>query len=56
MYTGDIKALKFGPACIQPKGLAAGLSGQSEDCLTLNILTPEGVAGTSTRLPVMVWL
>ncbi|KAL1413334.1 hypothetical protein Q8F55_001093 [Vanrija albida] len=57
VYTADsLSALAFGPACIQPASLAAGLSGQSEDCLSLNILTPSAVAGTSARLPVLVWL
>jgi carboxylesterase type B len=36
--------------------LADGATGQSEDCLNLNILTPEGVTGTNSNLPVMVWL
>lgn len=28
----------------------------SEDCLTLNIMSPDGVAGTNASLPVMVWI
>ena len=41
---------------MQTLPIADGATGQSEDCLSLNILTPEGVAGTNAKLPVMVWM
>ena len=45
----------FGPVCPQPPVTWAGhdLDRQSEDCLTLNVWTPNQAA--SARLPVMVW-
>ena len=49
----------FGKACMQAPGaaLAAGagdIGPMSEDCLTLNIWTPD--TSTSARRPVMVWI
>jgi para-nitrobenzyl esterase len=58
-WQGVRKANTFGPACPQPPrrttrndGLGAGVSQQSEDCLTLNVWSPAG----SARAPVMVWI
>ena len=52
-------ALEFGPKSFQvayPAGIQeamAELVGQGEDCLTLNIWTPDVQGG---RRPVMVWI
>jgi para-nitrobenzyl esterase len=58
-WQGVRKANAFGPACPQPPrrttrndGLGAGVSEQSEDCLTLNVWSPSG----GGRAPVMVWI
>ena len=48
-------ASKFGQACIQPaiKGMNEELVPGSEDCLKLNVYTPNPA---SKNLPVMVWI
>lgn len=56
-WTGVRDAAQFGAACIQPTPLvqsiySADLGRTSEDCLTLNVWTPD-VAG---KAPVMVWI
>jgi carboxylesterase type B len=33
-----------------------GANGRSEDCLYLDIVSPNNVAGTDAKLPVMVWI
>jgi para-nitrobenzyl esterase len=55
-YTGNINARSFGKACMQNIPLMDGGVGQSEDCLTLNVVTPSGAAGSGKKLPVMVWM
>jgi para-nitrobenzyl esterase len=58
-WTGVRPATAFGAACPQPPrrttrndGLGAGVSEQSEDCLTLNVWSPS----SGGRAPVMVWI
>ncbi len=54
---GDTRpAREFGPICPQnyKPSLFAPRLPQSEDCLTLNVWTPEGQTGA--KLPVMVWI
>lgn len=48
-------ASKFGQACVQPaiKGMNEELVPGSEDCLKLNVFTPDP---SSKDLPVMVWI
>ena len=57
VWNGVRDATKFGAACFQPKPRAASIyadppARMSEDCLFLNIWTPEGARNT----PVMVWI
>jgi para-nitrobenzyl esterase len=57
-YTA-LAATDFGPACPQLPGqgfFAAVPPRQSEDCLSLNVWTPAGAAGTQADRPVMVWI
>jgi para-nitrobenzyl esterase len=49
-WDGVRKATEFGPACVQPTTLA--LLRMSEDCLFLNIWTPQAAA----KAPVIVWI
>ncbi len=56
-WEGVRKAQGFGPACIQPRGGAASIytnppAKVSEDCLTLNIWTPD----KAKNAPVIVWI
>jgi para-nitrobenzyl esterase len=56
-WPGVRKAQSFGAACVQPRSSAAGIytnppAKMSEDCLTLNIWTPENVMDA----PVIVWI
>lgn len=56
-WQGVRKATDFGPACIQPKSRAKSIysvrhKGMSEDCLSLNIWTPEN----AENAPVFVWI
>ncbi len=55
-WEGVRRATRFGPACAQITTLGpfAGPANNNEDCLTLNVFTPE--IGTSRKLPVLVWI
>jgi para-nitrobenzyl esterase len=53
-WSGVRKAQEFGAACPQKASKDIAAADMSEDCLTLNIWSPERRSGS--RLPVMVWL
>lgn len=55
-WEGVKRATQFGPACAQVTtlGVFAGPPNNNEDCLSLNVFTPE--IGGSKKLPVLVWL
>ncbi len=56
-WSGDRDAGQMGPICIQPPSNGdpgVGPGPMSEDCLTLNVWTPEGRG--DGPLPVMVWI
>lgn len=57
-WSGVRQADRAGAACMQTPGLSLGAGGDpgrlSEDCLTLNVWTPQ--AQGAKPLPVMVWL
>jgi para-nitrobenzyl esterase len=56
-WTGVRRATQFGSACAQVTtlGAFAGPANDNEDCLTLNVFTPDRVAA-SAKLPVIVWI
>lgn len=49
-WEGVVDATDYGPICPQP---SANPEGQDEDCLTLNVWTPQDI---EKPLPVMVWI
>ena len=54
--SSTFSAQKQAPACLQDYASPyLGNYGQSEDCLYLNVYTPQG-ANSSVSLPVMVWV
>jgi len=60
-WAGVRQATRFGPACAQVTtlGVFAGPATANEDCLTLNVFAPEGLAGeraSPAKAPVIVWI
>src|SRR6188768_1573707 len=59
-WTNVRKADKFGPTCAQITTLGpfAGPPNNNEDCLYLNVFTPDGLLNgkSGAKLPVLVWI
>jgi len=53
-WQGVLNATEYGAVCPQTGGISAGLPDEGEDCLNLNIWTPD--LSNTGNLPVMVWL
>ena len=53
-WHGDLDATEFGPSCMQNPGALSASGELSEDCLTLNVYSPEDPQRGS--LPVMVFI
>ncbi|XP_037823813.1 neuroligin-like protein glit-1 [Lucilia sericata] len=54
-----LQAVDFGPACPQPvryTGATKGIMDMDEDCLYLNIFSPNTGAGIAQKYPVMVYI
>jgi len=52
-WNGSFDATNYGPPCAQ-NGAGQMIAGSNEDCLYLNVWTPEWPA--KSRLPVMLWI
>ncbi|XP_017834845.1 carboxylesterase 1F [Drosophila busckii] len=52
---GDLDAKRHGPPCIQPHPQQRGIIIGNEDCLLLNVYTPQ-MPDETTGLPVFVWI
>src|SRR4030095_5698634 len=59
-WTSVRRADKFGPTCAQITTLGpfAGPPNNNEDCLYLNVFTPDGLSNgkSAAKLPVLVWI
>ncbi|XP_072401949.1 cholinesterase isoform X1 [Diabrotica undecimpunctata] len=54
-----MQAVDFGPACPQPArytGATLGIRDVDEDCLYLNVFTPDITEGTGHKYPVMIYI
>jgi carboxylesterase type B len=54
--TSTFSATRQPPACLQRNSTAYGGNGYSEDCLFLNVFTPQGANASNAYLPVFVWV
>ncbi|XP_026472654.1 acetylcholinesterase-like [Ctenocephalides felis] len=55
----QLQAVDFGPACPQPArytGATKGIRDVDEDCLYLNVFSPNIAAGVAEKYPVMVYI
>ncbi|VFU08630.1 carboxylesterase/lipase family protein [Methylocella tundrae] len=57
-WNGVLQAKAFGPTCAQitENGLYAGPANNNEDCLYLNVFTPNVDPAGNEKLPVIVWI
>jgi para-nitrobenzyl esterase len=57
-WTQTLKATAFGNTCpqITELGVFAGPVSTTEDCLFLNVFTPQNAASSHKKLPVLVWI
>lgn len=54
-----LQAVDFGPACPQPTrytGATKGIRDMDEDCLYLNVYSPNTASGVAQKYPVMVYI
>lgn len=54
-----MQAVDFGPACPQPvkyTGATKGIRDMDEDCLYLNVYSPQTGAGVAQKYPVMIYI
>lgn len=54
-WQGSYDASEFGPVCMQAPASAEGQP-MSEDCLFLNVWTPQGASEQDSPRPVMLWI
>jgi para-nitrobenzyl esterase len=50
-----LQAVKFANTCAQPQRGVFAAPSKTEDCLYLNVFTPQAKAGSAHKRPVMVW-
>jgi len=54
-WSNVLQAVKFANTCAQPQRGVFAAPSSTEDCLYLNVFTPQTQAGSAHRRPVMVW-
>ena len=54
-WAETLQAVKFANACAGPQVGVFAAPSNTEDCLYLNVFTPDGAPNPATRRPVMVW-
>jgi para-nitrobenzyl esterase len=57
-WTNVLQTKAYGPTCLQITefGLFAGPANDNEDCLYLNVFSPDVDAAAKEKLPVIVWI
>jgi para-nitrobenzyl esterase len=57
-WTNVLQATSYGPTCAQitTLGVFAGPANNNEDCLYLNVFSPDVDAAAKEKLPVIVWI
>jgi para-nitrobenzyl esterase len=54
-WSAPLQATKFGGTCAQPQRGVFAAPSDTEDCLYLNVFTPESAPDPAGKRPVMVW-